>query len=68
MGWIQISEGLPVTGTEVQCRLKHCSSGSVQEHRLVKVDEDDCAWRTADDRSEISYDWDVIAWLDDPCR
>ncbi len=62
MTWVQTKDRLPSTGSEVQCRLKHFSTGKIQEHRLVKVNEDDCSWRTADDRSEISYNWDVVEW------
>ncbi len=64
MAWVQASDRLPGAGVEVQCRLRHFS-GDIQEHRLVKVDEDDCAWRTAGDLAEISYSWDVIEWRDD---
>nr|WP_172691819.1 hypothetical protein [Pseudomonas aeruginosa] len=46
----------------MQCKLRHCSSGTVQQHRLVRVVEDDCTWRTAGDLCEVSYDWDVIEW------
>jgi hypothetical protein len=62
MAWIKSRDRLPVEGREVQCRLKHVFSGNIQEHRLTKVDEDDCSWRTADDASEIDYSWDVIEW------
>lgn len=27
---------------------------------LRYVEEDDCIWRTADDNSELSYDWNII--------
>lgn len=64
MGWIKVSDRLPSVGSEVQCRLKHFNADGVQEHRLVRVEEDDCAWRTADDRSEISYNWDVVEWYE----
>jgi hypothetical protein len=64
MAWIKTKVRLPSTGVEVQCRLKHFSTEGIQEHRLVKVEEDDCAWRTADDHSEISYSWDVVEWDD----
>ena len=29
---------------------------------LVGVNEDDCSYRLDDDGSELSHDWDVIAW------
>ncbi|EJY6032818.1 hypothetical protein FA341_31685 [Pseudomonas aeruginosa] len=65
MGWIKTSDRLPRAGAEIQCRLKHFNTKGVLEHRLVKVEEDDCSWRTADDHSEISYDWDVVEWYEE---
>lgn len=64
MSWIKTTERLPATGQEMRCRLEHWNSDKIVEERLVKVDEDDCAWRTADDNSEISYNWNVIEWED----
>lgn len=64
MAWIKTEDRLPSPGADVKCRLKHFHTGAVQEHRLVRVEEDDCAWRTADDRAEISYSWDVIEWYE----
>lgn len=64
MAWIKAKDRLPRAGDEVQCRLKHVLSGSIQEHRLTSVDEDDCSWRTADDGAEIDYSWDVIEWYE----
>jgi hypothetical protein len=65
MVWINTKDRMPVDGQAMLCRLKHCFTDKILEERLVKVDEDDCSWRTADDHSEISYSWDVIAWLED---
>lgn len=65
MAWIKTNESLPPFGKAVNCQLIHCSSGSTQLHRLIRVDESDCSWRTADDHSEISFDWDVIKWDED---
>lgn len=62
MNWIQLNAELPPLNTPVECQLKHCGSGSICVHRLIRVEESDCNWRTAADRCEISYDWDVIAW------
>lgn len=61
---ISIKDKLPGAGAEVLCQLKHCHTGNMQEHRLIRVEEDDCSWRTADDRSELSYDWNVVAWYE----
>jgi hypothetical protein len=64
MAWINTADRMPVTGQKMQCRLKHCFTGKIVEDRLVKVAEDDCSWRTADDNAEIDYSWDVTAWLE----
>ena len=42
--------------------LQHATSGTVIYAELIHVLESDCAWRTADDNSELSFDWDVIRW------
>ena len=65
MAWIDIKDRLPTSGTEVRCRLRHFSTKEIQAHQLLKVEEDDCSWRTADDRCEISYSWDVIEWYEE---
>tara|TARA_B100002003_G_C14001877_1_gene483620 strand:- start:535 stop:756 length:222 start_codon:yes stop_codon:yes gene_type:complete len=64
MTWVKAKERLPSIGAEVECRLKHFKSEAIQEHLLVRVDESDCLWRTADDYCEISYSWDVIEWYE----
>lgn len=64
MSWVDASVRLPATGSVVSCRLRHCGSGNIQVHKLMKVDESDCDWRTADDQAELSYDWDVVCWED----
>lgn len=65
MGWVRVIDRVMATGQEALCRLKHCSSGAIETARLVRVAEGDCNWRTAGDRCEVSYDWDVIEWFDD---
>jgi len=62
MVWIVTKDLLPAPGVPVKCKLRHCGSGNIQQHRLVRVLEDDCNWRTAGDLCEVSYDWDVIEW------
>ena len=62
MSWIKIEEQLPPLGLVVACQLHHDLNGTVCEHDLVRVDETDCTWRTADDHCEISYSWNVVAW------
>lgn len=56
MGWVKALEKQPKPGSQVLCRIEHCSSKNVQEHELVAVDESDCNWRLPDG-SELSYDW-----------
>lgn len=65
MAWISARERLPKAGSNVKCRLKHFNTKEIQEHLLLKVEEDDCSWRTADDHTEISYNWDVIEWFEE---
>ena len=31
--------------------------------KLIHVDADDHDWVTADDRSELSFNWDVVGWM-----
>lgn len=64
MAWIDTSERLPPAGHVANCKLRHCSTKGVIEHKLVRVEESDCNWRLADGNDEVSYDWDVIQWED----
>lgn len=52
----------PPIGQLVQCQLRHFSSKKLGEALLVRVEDEDGFWRTADDQSEVSYDWDVVNW------
>ena len=52
----------PPVGQVVVAQLRACGSGRTVEAELVHVEEDDVTWRTADDMSEVSYDWDVVGW------
>ena len=65
MAWVNAQERLPAKGRAVQCRLQHAGSKKILEHRLIHVDEADCNWRTAGDRCELNYDWNVVAWEED---
>lgn len=65
-GWVPASKGMPAYDLPVLCKLQHATTGSIQEHELVRVQEEDCSWRTADDHAELSHDWNVIEWLDQP--
>ena len=60
--WISVKDEMPGIGVAVRCQLKGCWSGKIVEYDLIHVQEDDCSWRTADDLSEVSYDFDVISW------
>lgn len=63
--WINTLNRIPEVGRIVRCRIQHCeNTDNIQEYALTKVDEDDCDWRTADDNSEVGYDWKVIEWFD----
>lgn len=62
MAWIQTNDKLPEIGKVVKCKMQHFHTKSIQEHLLIRVIEDDYDWRTADDNSEISHDWNVISW------
>jgi len=60
--WISVVCQLPAESSIVQCKIQHCSTKGTKEYLLVKVAEDDCAWRTADDNSEVDYSWTVTHW------
>lgn len=64
--WVDCKDRLPAIGTASWCRLRHWNTGNTREYRLIRVDEGDCNWRTANDLCEISYDWTVIKWFDQP--
>jgi hypothetical protein len=64
MKWIEITEeNTPNTGDRVLGALQHWYTENYKYHELVKVDEDDCDFRTVDDNSEISHDWNVTHFL-----
>ncbi|ATC60259.1 hypothetical protein CMV05_22990 (plasmid) [Vibrio anguillarum] len=50
----------------VKCKLQHWFTNSVQELEMIRVDESDHSWETADDRSELDFNWNVIEWLETP--
>lgn len=63
--WTKTADRMPEAGRIVRCRIQHCErKDNIQEHELMKVNESDCDWRTADDNSEVGYDWTVVGWLD----
>lgn len=65
-GWVQLSPDdkhtYPTPGMLVLCKIQHWYTKRIQEVDLVHVEEGDCSWRTADDLSELSFDYNVIAW------
>ena len=67
MVWITVTpkgkEELAAPGLPVLCKIQHWYTKGEREYLLVRVLEDDCSWRTADDNSELSHDWNVVAWL-----
>lgn len=60
--WHDPLSRLPEDGAIVKALLQHADTKTIQQHKLRRVVEDDCEWRTADDNSAILYDWSVIAW------
>ena len=62
MTWINVKDELPPFNKKTLCRLEHWHTLGIKEYELKRVDESDCMWRTADDDSEIDYNWTVIKW------
>jgi len=63
VNWVKVGEEMPPLNAPVKCQLQHWHAKGIQEHELVHVAEDDCSWRTADDNSEVSHDYNVTAWF-----
>ena len=53
---------MPDINKTVNATLQHFHTKNKRLAELIAVDEDDVNWRTADDGSELSHDWDVISW------
>lgn len=53
---------LPDIGRNVLAIVQHWHTKGKRFAVLKGVNEDYCNWRTVDDDSELSYDWNVIAW------
>ena len=53
---------MPVVGRVVVATLQHVFTKKTQQYDLVYVSESDVSWRTDDDHSELSYDFNVIDW------
>lgn len=52
----------PIPGTEILAVIQHWQTKRKRFTTLKAVDEGDCSYRTTDDESELSHDWNVIAW------
>ena len=62
--WASPLERMPEVGKVVRCKVQNDHTKDTQEYDLIHVAESDQDWRTADDHSELSYNWTVIEWLD----
>lgn len=49
--------------TTVLAVVEHWNSKGQRYAVLYAVDDDDCDWRTTDDDSELSHDWNVVSWI-----
>jgi hypothetical protein len=55
-------EYIPIPGKCVLAIVEHWKTKNRRYAVLYASDEDDCNYRTADDNSELSYDWSVVSW------
>lgn len=62
--WVPTKEKMPEVGTVVVAILQHWHTKGLRQTELIIVDEGDCSFRTTDDNSEISYDWDITHWME----
>lgn len=53
------ADNLPPVGKPVLAKLKHIKGKIVFEDLFRDTDGE---WRTVDDNSEISYEWDIVSW------
>jgi len=53
---------LPEYNFPVLTKIQHWYTQGLQEAVLIRVREDEVNWRFADDKSELSPDWNVIMW------
>lgn len=66
MQWINPQKKMPKLRVPVLCAIQHWHTKGIQYNFLVRVKESDVTWRLADDRAELSYDYNVIYWLSEP--
>ncbi len=64
--WVSVEDGLPKHRQKVIAEIEHFHTHGKKYAVLFKVDESDCSWRTADDNSEIAYEWNVKKWMPIP--
>ncbi len=62
--WIKTKEKKPPFGKVVKCKIQHWYTMGLQEHEMIRVNADDHEWVTADDNSELDFNWNVIEWQD----
>ena len=53
---------MPEPGINILAIVRHWYTGGKRFAVLWIVDKPDGCYRTVDDNSELSHDWDVIAW------
>jgi len=56
-------KSFPRVGSFILAKLRHCTSRKIVLAELKRVNEDDCDFKTADDNSELAYEYNVIAWV-----
>jgi hypothetical protein len=70
MEWTELSrengyyDSAPEYNKVVVAEIEHWYTKGTRIVELIRVDEDDVDWRTADDNSELSHDWSVKKWRD----
>ncbi|MDA0152366.1 hypothetical protein OH460_08630 [Vibrio sp. Makdt] len=64
--WKSIKDKEPPSDVPVMCKLQHWFTEGVQEYEMIRVESSDHSWITADDRSELDFNWNVIEWLETP--
>ncbi len=62
--WVSVSKKMPEVGTVMIAILQHWYTKGLRQTELKAVEESDCTFRTNDDNSEISYDWNVTHWME----
>ncbi|KPM97626.1 hypothetical protein [Vibrio alginolyticus] len=61
--WVDPNKELPPLGEQLVCVVQHWHTKGTRKCGLVRVNESDVEYRTTDDNTELSYDWNVISWL-----